>query len=89
MNNYDEDINGGYHWIDDVDEGDKIKTLPPVPERGGYTFVGWFLEEEGITEWDFDNIPFPVEDEEQENDLTEEDEFRQLILYAKWVEEIH
>ena len=97
MNNYDEMVNGGYHWIDDVDEGDIIKTIPPEPERGGYTFVGWFLEEEGITEWDFDNIPFPVEDEEeqesdgidneeQENDLTEEDEFKQLILYAKWVE---
>lgn len=71
MNNYDETLNGGYWWVDHIETGEKIKTVPPVPTREGYTFDGWYTETEYAHKWDFQN---DVKGEEEE-----------LILYARWV----
>ncbi|MDD4316415.1 MAG: InlB B-repeat-containing protein [Clostridia bacterium] len=45
MNNYDDTINGGYHWIDVYDDDGSL-IEPPVPEREGYDFGGWYEEAE-------------------------------------------
>ena len=70
MNNYSEEINKGYYRADDIENGEKI-TEPPVPERDGYIFTGWYTEAEAIKLWDFDT---------QVDILDGED----LKLYAGW-----
>lgn len=70
--NYVDSPNGGYCWIDDLDVGDSIKTIPMAPQREGYGFGGWYLEEECITPVSFDSFI-----------MTENGE---LNLYAKWVQ---
>ena len=48
--------NGGYFWIDDVEEGELILTPPPTdPEKGGQRsfFLGWFYYKKGKF-WDFE-----------------------------------
>ncbi len=69
------DANGGTFGDDqetqtvEVDHGETVEE-PEEPERDGYDFDGWFLEEEGTDQWDFDE------------DTVEED----LTLYAGWSE---
>ena len=53
---------------------EKIKYIPPIPEREGYTFEGWYTETACINEWDFNNSTI-VFDKEIYN-ITK--------LYAKW-----
>jgi hypothetical protein len=36
-----------------VDEGDKISEPDEIPTRLAYAVVGWYLETEGITKWNF------------------------------------
>lgn len=72
LNNYDTNINGGYHWIDDIEINEKIKTIPSEPAREGHIFLGWFKDAEGINQWDFDI------------DVKGEDA---VVLYAKWIED--
>ena|GEM_PF-3521183 len=69
--NYEDAPNGGYCWIDDLDEGEKIKTIPQEPEREEYMFGGWFLEEQCLTKFDFDTYTM--------------DESGELELFAKWI----
>ncbi|MDR2266056.1 MAG: InlB B-repeat-containing protein [Christensenellaceae bacterium] len=66
---YYEAPNGGYYWIDDVNEGDVIKTIPEPPSRSGYKFGGWYAEPECITPWDF---------------KTKKTADKDFELYAKW-----
>lgn len=47
---------GGYAWIDYLEPGDKIMTLPPVPERKGYEFTGWYVDSQCTTSADFESI---------------------------------
>lgn len=62
--NYDEEILnivntirlGGYAWIDYLEPGDKINTLPPTPQREGYEFAGWYIDEQCTTKINFKNI---------------------------------
>lgn len=70
MNNYSEEINKGYYRADDIENGEKI-TEPPVPERDGYIFTGWYTEAEAIKLWDFDTQVDILDGEE-------------LKLYAGW-----
>lgn len=79
MNNYSNEVNGGYYRLDNVQTGETI-TTPPEPTRNTsnlsglyYTFGGWFIEPECTAEWDFEVSP-TIEDDA---------EFR---LYAKWIE---
>ena len=44
--NYENSTNGGVHFIDDLEVGEKIVVVPPKPIREGYTFKGWYLDEE-------------------------------------------
>ncbi len=62
-----ENVNFSDSEIVDVNYLDKI-TKPTDPTRDGYEFLGWYIDEEGTTEWNFD-------DTMPHNDLT---------LYAKW-----
>lgn len=70
MNNYSEEINKGYYRADDIENGEKISE-PPVPERDGYIFTGWYTEAEAIKLWDFDTQVDILDGEE-------------LKLYAGW-----
>ena len=69
LNNYDDTLNGGYWWIDHIDKGEKIFTVPPEPKRDGYIFKGWYTELECLNKWNF------------EEDIKGDDE---IILYALW-----
>ena len=68
--NYDEN---NYYYIDYYENGEKISYIPPIPQRDGYTFGGWFKEADCIDQWDF---------EEDTILLTEEQTV--VNLYAKW-----
>ena len=56
------------HWIDNLNVGERIKTIPPIPNREGYIFSGWYMEEACTTAFNFDL-------EKGEDDME---------LYAKW-----
>ena len=68
--NYDEN---NYYYIDYYENGEKISYIPPIPQRDGYTFGGWFKEPDCIDQWDF---------EEDTILLTEEQTV--VNLYGKW-----
>lgn len=70
MNNYFNEMNGGYYRLDYIETNETIPT-PPAPKRDGYIFIGWYTEAECINLWDFNVSPA----------LEEGEEFR---LYAKW-----
>ena len=70
MNNYSDEVNGGYYRPDNIAEGETIPE-PPAPEREGYEFGGWYTEPECVTAWDFGESPT----------IEEDGEFR---LYARW-----
>ncbi len=69
--NYNNSPNNGYAWIDYLDEGGKILTVPEIPTRIGYTFDGWYTEKETINKFDFDTY------------LKTENAIK---LYAKWIQ---
>ena len=90
--NYEGAINRGYYWIDDCDYGGKIEYIPKEPTRKGYTFGGWYKEEECINPWSFENDRLPDErfDEIEEirygeTVITLETIYQETILYAKWI----
>ena len=70
MNNYSDEVNGGYYRLDNIGTGETIPE-PPAPERERYIFGGWYTEPECVTAWDFGDSPR----------IEEDAEFR---LYAKW-----
>ncbi len=63
--------NGGVHFIDDLDNGEKIEVIPDIPQREGYEFCGWYEEKECKTK-------FYIENFIQKNEETI------LNLYAGW-----
>ncbi len=80
MYNYDNSENEGYYWVDSYDES-IITFIPPIPQRDGYTFEGWYKEEQCLNKWDF------------ESDITGKEiiisdkvhnSYEGLYLYAKW-----
>lgn len=73
--------NDGYYFIDDYD-GTVIGFIPPDPTRKGYSFAGWYKEEECINAWDFENDIVPPKNAENNEWL-----FEETVLYAKWVAE--
>ena len=66
------EYNNGYYWIDNLNIGDKILTIPQKPQRAGYTFVCWCLDEAGTQPFDFNTYVKADSD---------------LVLYAKWMAE--
>ncbi len=71
--NYDED---NYYYVDYYENGEKICYIPPIPQRGGYTFDGWFKEADCINQWIFDTDTVQISEETQE-----------MKLFAKWIAE--
>ncbi|MDR0751117.1 MAG: InlB B-repeat-containing protein [Christensenellaceae bacterium] len=71
--NYSDSPNNGCHWIDYLNEGESIKTIPTAPVREGYAFSGWYTEEECINLFDFKTTKIV--------DI-------EIELYAKWIADI-
>lgn len=71
--NYDEN---NYYYIDYCENGEKISYVPPIPQRDGYTFDGWFKEADCINQWIFDTDIVQISEETQE-----------IQLYAQWLVE--
>lgn len=69
--NYDEN---NYYYIDYYENGEKICYIPPIPQRDGYSFGGWFKESDCINRWDFGTDTVQISEEAQE-----------IQLYAKWI----
>lgn len=69
--NYNEN---NYYYVDYYENGEKILYIPPIPQRKGYTFGGWFKEADCINQWNFDIHTLQLSDETQE-----------IKLYAKWI----
>ncbi|MCW3491003.1 InlB B-repeat-containing protein [Dethiobacter alkaliphilus] len=61
--------NGGSSVPAQVEAYDSLVTEPAPPVRTGYTFAGWYSEEELTTAWDFAADKVPAED---------------ITLYAGW-----
>lgn len=55
----------------DYVQQDETISMPPKPERDGYSFTGWYTEPECNSIWDFSSVP-----------LIEEG--NTLVLYAGW-----
>jgi hypothetical protein len=79
--NYENSENHGIYWIDDVDYGCKIEFIPEDPFREGYSFGGWYKEEECINEWDFNNDITPSEHTDENDNVI----LQETNLYAKWI----
>ena len=71
--NYDEN---NYYYIDYYESGEKICYIPPIPQRDGYTFGGWYKEADCINQWIFDTDTVQSSEETQE-----------MKLFAKWIAE--
>lgn len=69
MFNFDSSENEGYYWVDYINASN-LYIIPTDPVREGFTFDGWYYEEECTTSWD-NQVP------------TSENE--KLTLYAKWI----
>ena len=78
--NYDGAPNENFYWIDDLDN-EKIEVIPPVPEREGYAFGGWYKESECINAWDFATDIVPAKEYTEDGDYV----YKETCLYAKWV----
>ena len=89
MYNYEDAPHEGTYWIDDYD-GTTIKFIPPEPVRKGYTFEGWYKDEECTEKWDFekDIISEKEYETKQKDDGTEYKvyKYKNNKLYAKWRE---
>ena len=83
MYNYEGAENEGYYWVDSYDQS-LIEFIPPEPQREGYTFVGWYKEEECINEWDF-KVDITKE-EIYPSTISRFEEYPGTYLYAKWNE---
>lgn len=70
LNNYSDEINGGYYRLDNIKSGEKIPQ-PPSPERECFEFIGWFTDANCTYTWDFNDV----------KEIENGDEFR---LYAGW-----
>ena len=82
MYNFEGAENDGYFWVDSVDNGEKIEVMPDTPEREGYTFGGWYTEEECVNKFDFNtvfNTPILEEGDTYPDDYV-------TYLYAKWTQ---
>jgi len=86
--NYDGSPNNGVYWLDDYDD-EVISYIPPIPERAGYEFTGWYKDSECINEWDFSSDMIPKKDMTEERLQTElymqiTYNYQKTELYAKW-----
>lgn len=78
--NYEQAPNNGYYWIDNYNYGEKITYIPEQPLRDGYTFEGWYKEEECINRWNFATDSLPSEQLDHDGNVV----YQETKLYAKW-----
>jgi hypothetical protein len=72
-----------FYWSDDIEIGERINTLPPIPEREGYIFDGWYSDLEFINKWDFEeDMPFPTLEEYIYNE-----DGPDFALFGRWIDE--
>ena len=64
--------NDSLYWIDRIENGEKVME-PPIPYVEGQTFLGWYIDSECTTLYDFNQTV-------QNND----EQLVWLKLYAKW-----
>ncbi|MCM1532823.1 MAG: InlB B-repeat-containing protein [Ruminococcus flavefaciens] len=80
-----EDSTDGWHsdlyWADHYEKGQIIDFIPPVPEREGYVFAGWY-EDSGCTKIYTFEEPFTVD----ETDVLLSQGYVK-VFYAKWIAE--
>ncbi len=80
-------VDGEIYWIDLCENG-PIEYIPSEPIKEGYTFEGWYKDEEYQTKWDFLNDTLaPVEEIKHETGwLTYWTEvvYEEIKLYAKF-----
>lgn len=82
MYNYEGAENEGYYWVDSYDNS-LIEFIPPVPQREGYTFEGWYKEKECINAWDFSSDI--TKEEIRPTSFNEfKEEYPGTYLYTKW-----
>ncbi len=85
--NYENSPQEDYYWIDDIENGELIEEIPPIPEREGYSFGGWYTEKECINEFSF-STPISKMDinwEELLNSRQQVPDEYVTSLYAKWL----
>ncbi|MCR4874639.1 MAG: InlB B-repeat-containing protein [Clostridia bacterium] len=63
------DYNGGYYWVDYLEDGESINTCPVNPQREGFVFTGWYIDNNCSQLFDFDSWKYSGSE---------------LILYAGW-----
>ena len=69
MCNFDSAENDGYYWVDYIN-GSNPYIIPANPVREGFTFDGWYYEEECTISW---NNEVPSTENEK------------ITLFAKWI----
>ena len=85
--NYENSPQEDYYWIDDIENGELIEEIPPIPEREGYTFSGWYTEKECINEFSFSTpiSKMDIDWEELLNSRQQVPDEYVTSLYAKWI----
>ncbi|MDE5667490.1 MAG: InlB B-repeat-containing protein, partial [Clostridia bacterium] len=84
MYNFEGSENEGYYWVDSYDNS-IISFIPPVPERSGYAFNGWYKEKECINVWDFETDKTGKEIKLGTSNLNSYNVNDITFLYAKWI----
>ena len=74
--------NGGYFFVDLIEESGKIIKPPYAPRREGYNFLGWYKDEACTEEWDFENDTVEIAYDEEGYRIYEE-----IKIYAGWEEQ--
>ena len=77
--NYEEHPNGGYFFIDLLEESGALSKPPYDPKREGYVFAGWYKDEACTEAWNFSTNQVIIEKDENGNRIYEE-----IKLFAKW-----
>ena len=82
MFNYIGASNDGYFFTNDFERGGLIENTPYEPQRGGYTFGGWYKEPQCKTKWNFKTDKLPEATYDEDGYVTD---FVETKLYAKWI----
>jgi hypothetical protein len=79
--NYENSLNNGAYWLDNVNYGEKIEIIPEIPTRTDFSFDGWYKEPECINIWNFETDVLPEQILDSDNKVT----YQETKLYAKWI----
>ena len=74
--NYDNAPNKSVHFVDDLEEGERVVVFPSEPIRDGYAFTGWYSEAECINKVELETFIY-------KKDMSN------VTFYAGWQEKLH